>query len=226
MPVQEPKVLAYKTETKDVEAAAEAVADPFVQRARFDGDLTKARVIAIRASLKNNSDRDLTFRPPDAELILKDGTSLRVATGSDAAYKVGEEGSIIGAGIAFGLIGVIAAANAEEQARKARTADYQNKMFRNLTLVPRQESAGYLYFIPPDGTASFDEATLRIPGAGLTGPSPDHVEIPLKKVGFGAAIQGAARSTGGGATRVAKPVSQPRIVYRAAYEYDRTRPYP
>lgn len=231
LPVQEPKTLAFKSQLKDVEIAAEAVADPFQQRAHFDGDLTKAGVIAIRARLKNTSDRDLSLRPQDADLILKNGTTIRVATGSDAAYKVGEDGSIIGAGLAFGLIGVIAAANAEEQARKARTADYQSKMFRNTTLVPQEEKSGYLYFIPPAGTGSFEEASLRIPGSGLTGAQKNHVEIELGKIGYGAAVQSAARSRDGvdgtsGARRVAKPVAQQRQVYRASYEYDRSRPYP
>ena len=76
--------------------------------------------------------------------------------------KVGESGSVVGAAIAFGIIGMLAASSAEEKARTARMADYKDKAFKEALLGPNESAHGFVFFIPPRGTESFDKAKLRV----------------------------------------------------------------
>jgi hypothetical protein len=95
-------------------------------------------------------------------LELPGGERMLATSPNMAAIHVGEEGSVVGATIAFGFIGGIAATQAEETARNARIADYESKGFKDARLGRGESAQGFVFFVPSKGTQPFDRTHLRV----------------------------------------------------------------
>jgi hypothetical protein len=163
-------------------------ADPFEdaesQSATFDADLNEADVISIQVIVENRGPQAVLVRPSDMILELPDGKKFSPSGITTVVNKVGESGSVVGAAIAFGIIGVIAASGAEEEARTVRTADYKEKSFKETTLGQDESAHGFIFFIPPRGTEPFDKATLRVRFIDFDSAISEIVEVPLSGLNY------------------------------------------
>ena len=182
--------------------AAEAFSDEARQKAIFDADLDKAEVVAIQVVAENRGARRMLVRPSDMVLQLPEGQKFSPSGITTVVNKVGESGSVIGAAIAFGIIGVIAASNAEEKARTARTADYKEKAFKESTLSEADSAHGFVFFIPPRGTEPFDRAKLRVRFVDIDTATSEYVEVPLAGLAYQGTASGEAKAGSSGDDRV------------------------
>jgi hypothetical protein len=141
-------------------------ADPYVQKDRqkavFDGVLTDEGVLPIQVFLLNEGDRRFLVRASTITLTFPDGTQIGPAGATAAAAKMESTGGVIGWTIGFGLVGYLAASSAEDKARAARLADYKSKELQDAMLGKDGSAHGFIYFVPPSGTAPFTEATLTV----------------------------------------------------------------
>ncbi len=168
----------------DFAAAAEPYVDPEQQQAIFDADFDEADVIAIQVVVENRGKTSKLVRPSDIVLELPDGQKLPPATVATTVTKVGEDGSVVGSALAFGVIGAIVAANAENEARAARTQDYQGKALQVSALNKNDQAHGFVFFIPPRGTQPFDEGTLHVRFADTADSTSQVVELPLTGISY------------------------------------------
>lgn len=143
-----------------------AGADPYVDSAEqadvFDADLDKADVIAVHVFLENGLAVPVLVRPSDMKLELPDGRAIAPSSARKTATKVGEEGSVVGATVAFGIIGLLAASSAEDKARTARIDDYESKSLQPTRLEAGQAEDGIVFFLPPKSWPAFNEANLSV----------------------------------------------------------------
>lgn len=162
--------------------------DPYAeierQKAVFDADFHDKRVVAVHVVLRNDTGRRLVLRPSDMMLELADGRQVVPSGGTAVATKVGESGSVLGASLAFGLIGFIASTQAEEQARTARINDYRQKELQDATLEAGGEARGFVYFIPPPGTPPFADGTLTLRVSDVAEARPITHRVPLTRLAY------------------------------------------
>lgn len=115
----------------------------------------------------------------DAELHLPNGQTLSPVSASTVARMVDEDGSVTGSAIAFGLIGYMVAANAEETATRERAANYQSKAFTRAVLYQGQAQHGFLFFNPPSGTPMQIHGDLNVPFVDEDTSEAQAVSVPL-----------------------------------------------
>jgi hypothetical protein len=165
-----------------------ASVDPYVdverQKKVFDADMNAADVIPLQVSVENRTSRSQVVRPSDMILVLNDNRAFSPASVSATVNKVGESGSVVGATLAFGLVGYLVASNSEDTARTARAVDYKEKSFRDVTLAAGDKANGFVFFIPPKGTQPFDDATLRVRFVDFDGSSSEMVDVKLTGLGY------------------------------------------
>ena len=198
---------------QDVRVEADPYSDSVEQETYFDADFNAAGIVAVQVRISNNSAKSFLVRSHDMALEVAEDVVFNPVSSNSVVHTVGEEGSVVGAAIAFGLIGLIAASNAEEEARTARTTDYRNKVFKDTTLDQGESRHGFVFFIPTKGTDPFDKATLKIRLIDHDGP--DHVttRLALTDIGYTGAREAgessaeAAPATGG-AEREVSPEEQ------------------
>ncbi len=165
-------------------------ADPYVdleeQEAVFDVNLMAGGVLAVNILVQNDSDRQLLVRRTDIVLVLPDGTQLRPAGASQAASKMESGvGGVIGAAVAFGIIGLLVAQSARDKADTARHTDYMSKEFKDATLGKGESAYGFVYFIPPLGTPSFNEGTLKVRWVDTKEGTSTAIPVALTGLGYG-----------------------------------------
>lgn len=141
-------------------------ADPFVdlerQKTYFDADFRKAGIIGLQVLVQNRTTKPVLVRRSTMMLTLPDGRKILPSSAHSAAVRVGEEGSVVGATLAFGIIGGLMASNAEDAARGSRISDYDSKEFKRVTLGRDESAHGFVFFIPPPGTGPFNSAQLMV----------------------------------------------------------------
>jgi hypothetical protein len=138
-------------------------ADRERQKAVFDADFFDKRILALQLMVQNQRPEPVLVRRAGVTLTLPDGQEIARVTAATAAAQMDSSGDTLAWGIAFGLIGGLAAAQAEEGERTARRADYEAKEFREDVILQTGEAAhGFLYFVPPRGTPPFTYATLTL----------------------------------------------------------------
>lgn len=182
-PVPEPTPTEWVVQDT-LAVAADPFADAERQKTAFDADLNEAGVIAIQVIAENRGPRAMLVRFSDMILELPDGKKFSPSGITTVVNKVGESGSVVGAAIAFGIIGAIAASSAEESARTARTADYKEKAFKKTTLGQDESAHGFVFFIPPRGTEPFDEAKLRVRFVDFDAATSEMVEVSLSGLDY------------------------------------------
>ncbi len=163
-------------------------ADAYVERDRqknvFDADLRERGLLVIQMLVINKTDRPVLVRRTDMMLKLPDGSQITTLSAHSAAVQVGEGGSAVGATLAFGLIGALAASSAEDTARNARIADYQLKEFKDASLGKDETAHGFVFFMPPPGTKPFDQAELAVRFVDIESATSKTISIPLLGLGF------------------------------------------
>ena len=183
-PVPDPAAMAARGSAGDVSVAADPWLDPERQKAVFDADFHDRRVLAIHVHASNAGPRRLLVRKSDMVLRLPGGRQLGPASASAVAAKLESSGQVIGWTLAFGLIGFLAASNADDKARAARLQDYRQKEFQDATLGQGAAAQGFVYFIPPRGTAPFEQATLAVRVVDLEDLKSTVVNLPLARLGY------------------------------------------
>lgn len=150
------------------------------QAAMFDADFNASDVLAINVSVENRRAEAVLVRPSDVTLKLPDGRNLVPSSVTNVANKVGEDGSVVGATIAFGIIGLIVSQNKEEKARAARIDDYDSKSLHVTELRPGDSANGFLFFLLPQSSPDFDTAELSVRFIDPASAQNWIVEIPLE----------------------------------------------
>lgn len=140
---------AAQVSEEGITLTAEPCTDPNLQLALFDADLKEAGIVAINVLVRNETDHPVAARRNDMNLVLPDGRQLRPVSAQSAAVRVGEGGSPTAMMLAFGILGSIAADNAEETAQMARVTDYRLKQFEGSEIAANASSQGYVFFAPP-----------------------------------------------------------------------------
>lgn len=163
-------------------------ADPHVQpdrqKAVFDGDLSEAGILPIQIWLENQGERRLLVRRTDMMLVLPSGQQLSPAGASAASSRMESIGGVVGATIAFGIIGYLAASSAEEKARTARQVDFRNKELRDVAIGKGESTHGFVFFIPLAGTSAFTEAALILRVVDFEEGTSTPVSLPLSGLDF------------------------------------------
>lgn len=162
--------------------------DPYVeperQKSAFDADFDEAGVLAIQLSAANEGGKRVLIRRSDMLLTLPDGSQIRPAGATSVVTKVGESGSVVGATIMFGIIGLLAAGSAEDTARAARTNDYRSKELQDLSLAPGESGDGFVFFIPPPETEPFETAELAVRVVDTETVTSHVLRVTLRGLGF------------------------------------------
>jgi hypothetical protein len=158
-------------------------ADPWVQRDRqqsaFDADLADEDVIPVQVVVQNASGRPVWVRASDISLVVPDGRQVPTSSASSVAAKLQSSGRVIGWTVAFGVIGFLASATAEEQARNARVQDYRQKELTEARVEPQGSAHGFVFFILPKGTPPFDRADLVVRFVDLQQTAVRTAQLPL-----------------------------------------------
>jgi hypothetical protein len=179
-----PKTAFSLVEAEGVAAGAFPYAKPEEYEPMFDADLDKSDVIAVHVMVENRRPSAVLVRPSDMSLVLADGRVISPSNSLKVANKVGEDGSVIGSAIAFGLIGLIVASNAEEKARAARIDDYVSKSLDTADLRPGDSADGVVFFIPPKSWPAFDEAELSVSAIDKVEGTSDVVSVQLTGLNY------------------------------------------
>ncbi len=141
-------------------------ADPYLEKERqkafFDAALTEANVLAIQIAVENRTDQGKIVRPSEIQLVLTDGRAIYPTSVESTVARVGESGSVIGAALAFGLVGAIVASNAENDSRAARTSDYSQKAYNGEFLAKGERREGVIFFSPYRSICEISDAMLRV----------------------------------------------------------------
>ncbi|MBI2161195.1 MAG: hypothetical protein HYU25_12625 [Candidatus Rokubacteria bacterium] len=164
-------------------------ADPYVTKERvksvFDGDLVEEGVLAIQVLVRNNGERRALVRSSDITLALPGGSQIGSAGATAVAARFEQGvGDVVGWGIAFGVIGMLAASANKDSVRSARLADYRSKELAEAFLGPGESAHGFVFFIPPQGTPAFSEAVLTVHFVDVKDGSREVVRLPLRSLEF------------------------------------------
>ncbi len=179
-----PSVAAADWHTNDNLAVAVYPIVGEEQEQMLDADLNEVGVLALQVVLENRGEYTKVVRSKDMVLTLPDERTFGPTTVDSVVYKVDESGSVIGSTVAFGLIGYMAASSAEESAKKARLMDYRAKSLGEEELAANDSAHGFVFFIPPPGSGTFDEATLSVFFVNEDLSTAKEVRVPVKGIGF------------------------------------------
>lgn len=182
--LESPKKFAAQRAENGVAVSVSPLTDPEEQKKLFDADFTEKGVLCLQVVAENQSAPLAVVRPSDMSLELPGGTQLSPVSANTVVAKVGEKGSVAGATIAFGLIGYLASANAEDNARAARLEDYRSKTFSEARLASGNSAHGVVFFIPPPGTKAFDSATFSVRFVDAEDATSRTIELPLTNLDF------------------------------------------
>lgn len=184
------------------EGSLEVGADPYTQldrqRTVFGKDLNEAGILPIQVFVLNKGKDRLLIRPSDMALAFPDGTQISPAGASATSAKMESIAGVIGAGIAFGIIGVLVASNAEDKARAARLEDYRRKEFQEAKLGKDDSAHGFIYFIPAQGTQALSSADLLVRIVKAEEGTSFVTRVPLSGLGSPQQGRGLQPARGGG----------------------------
>ena len=160
-------------------------ADREHQKAVFDADFYDKRMLALQLMVRNQRPEPVLVRRVGVTLTLPDGHEITRVTAAMAAAQMEGGSDTLAWGLGFGLIGMAAAAHAEEGERTARRADYEAKELREDVILQAGEAAhGFLYFVPPLGTPPFTHATLTVRFADPKESVITPLRVPLSGLRF------------------------------------------
>ena len=169
------------------------------QESYFDADLSETGVVAIQVMAENQTEKPMMVDPYKTRLELPGSQSLSPLDPSAVARMVDEDGSVTGSSIAFGLIGYLVAANAEQTAKNERETDYRNKAFKQTVLYQGQAHNGVLFFGQAPGAPTHIRGDLKVSFLDQETSEAKVVSVPLSG-GIPNSTNLAATTTSGGAT--------------------------
>lgn len=163
-------------------------ADPYLekerQKAAFDGDMSEEGILPVQLFVLNEGPRRLLVRASDMTLVFADGRQIASAGATAVATRFDQGmGEVIGWGIGFGIIGVLAASANKETVRTARLSDYRSKELAEVFLDPGQSAHGFVFFIPPIGTTGIADGVLLVHFVDANDASRQSVRVPLRGTG-------------------------------------------
>jgi hypothetical protein len=165
--------------------AARLHRNPAGKEELFDTDLDEAGIFAVQLSIRNGTGRTVAVSRSDMTLRLSNGREIGTVSGASVAQRVDEEGSVIGAALAFGLVGLLVASSAEDSAKRSRVSDYNNKEFKDEILAPHESTSGFVFFAPVAGTSSFNSADLIVRPYDAASGAVQTAVVPLSGFGGG-----------------------------------------
>ena len=182
-PVAERAELKFAAD-RGVRVGAQPYTDRDLQAATFDADFDESDVVAIQVMVENQSGARVLVRSSDARLEMPNGKSIAPSGVSRTVGRIDEDGSVVGAGIAFGIIGVMVASGEEDKAKQARRIDYEAKSLGTVELLSGEAKDGFVFFLPPRTAPAFDSALLKVrfidPALGESW----WVELPLSGISY------------------------------------------
>jgi hypothetical protein len=163
-------------------------ADPYLQKERqktaFDGDMGEEGILPVQVFVLNEGQRRLLVRASDMILVLPDGRQVASAGATAVATRFEQGiGDVIGWGIGFGIIGMLAASANKDSVRTARLNDYRSKELAEAFLDPGQSAHGFVFFIPPSGTSPMADGVLIVQFVDANDASRQAVRVPLRGTG-------------------------------------------
>jgi hypothetical protein len=163
-------------------------ADPYLQKERqkaaFDGDMSEEGILPVQVLVLNEGPRRLLVRASDMILLLPDGRQIASAGATAVATRFEQGiGDVIGWGIGFGIIGMLAASANKDSVRTARLSDYRSKELAEAFLDPGQSAHGFVFFIPPIGTTGMADGVLLVHFVDANDASRQSVRVPLRGTG-------------------------------------------
>ena len=187
-----PTTASAAVEDSAVTVVGQLYRNPSGKEAVFDADLDEDGIFAIQVDVHNRTPQKVAVNRSDMTLRLANGREISTISGASAALRVDEEGSVFGAALAFGIVGAMVAASAEDDAKQARVEDYSRKEFSDTILAPNSRAGGFVFFAPADGTPSFSNADLLVRLSDPTSGNAEIAAVPLK--GFTGAASGSTAS--------------------------------
>jgi hypothetical protein len=167
---------------------AEVGADAYVQadrqKAVFDTDFNKVGVIPVQILVKNQGERQILVRPSDMKLVLADGIQIGSAGNAEVMSKLEKGASTFWMTFFLGIPGAIAATAADANARGSRQTDYQAKAFEDTMLAKGDSVIGFVFFIPPEGTPAFTQATMTLRCVDSERATSVLLSVPLTELAF------------------------------------------
>lgn len=163
-------------------------ADPYIQKERqkaaFDGDMSDVGILPVQVFVLNDGPRRLLVRSSDMILLFPDGRQV-ASTGATAVAARFDQGvgDVIGWGIGFGVIGMLAASAHKDTVRTARLNDYRSKELSEAFLDPGKSAHGFVFFMPPGGPLTTADGVLVVQFVDAEDASRQAVRVPLRGTG-------------------------------------------
>ncbi len=163
-------------------------ADPYIQTERqkvaFDGDMGDQGILPVQVFVLNEGQRRLLVRSSDMILLFPDGRQVASAGATAVAARFDQGvGDVIGWGIGFGVIGMLAASAHKDSVRTARLNDYRSKELSEAFLDPGKSAHGFVFFMPSGGPLTTLDGVLVVQFVDAEDASRQAVRVPLRGTG-------------------------------------------
>jgi hypothetical protein len=155
------------------------------QKAAFDGDMGDQGILPVQVFVLNEGQRRLLVRSSDMILLFPDGRQVASAGATAVAARFDQGvGDVIGWGIGFGVIGMLAASAHKDTVRTARLNDYRSKELAEAFLDPGKSAHGFVFFMPPGGPlTTTSDGVLVVQFVDAEDASRQAVRVPLRGTG-------------------------------------------
>lgn len=197
-----PRVTAAPVDSTALSLRAEALNEPGRQERMFGTDLTEVAVLPLQVELRNRSNRAIQIATEHFVLMLPGGESVAPASAAEAAWLASPKAGVAdyaagGIGMLGGLAGPIGALAGRfiamaaggllnwyrGDAQEDLQEDYARQELKTGELAPHQSARGILFFLIPNGTPHFDQATLSFRLRRPDSPE-ETVTISLKNLNY------------------------------------------
>jgi hypothetical protein len=147
-----------------------------------------AGIVVLRVEIAHNGPEPLSALPWAARLVLPDGHGVPLASPPALLSHLEQtsQAGAITAAFVGSPIGLLVEAGKASEKTKARTTIEQKLRQREVPETPLNgagKEEGLLYFVPAEGTASFDQASLRL-WLSEGGGKAFAVEAPVSAIGY------------------------------------------
>ena len=182
-------------------------ADPFTQTDRleaiFGEDLWAMSILPIQITVRNNGDNPIHVEARNLKLTLPHAEVITPHSAADVNKWLASQGGMLGkVGMGVGQIGIgqighfagpfggVASAILsglygmyQSNSSKSRDAAYTQTEFKDTTLEKNQFNRGLIYFMIPQGTSAFNEATLSLRTFDNQTETA-HIDLPLTSLTY------------------------------------------
>lgn len=123
----------------------------------------EASVIAVRVTMRNDSEREVIMRGSDIHLLLSDGSRIVPACATVVVERLEETRHAADTAAAWLLpFGTPLVFSDQVKNRNTFTVDLKRRQLGDTKLAPGETAEGLIYFVPADGTPAFTNAQLEI----------------------------------------------------------------